>query len=387
MTLSRLLAGAALAATVAGLAALALTLGPLAPVTVSVAPASAEDLPLSVFGVGTVEARYAYSVGPTQTGRVAAVHVDHGDRVRAGQVLAEMDPVDLAERRAATIAALARAGDAARAAGAQAREAESRSRLAEANAARARELAAKGFVSKELVESRQSEAEAARAGLEAARAQAAAADAELPRLARERDALAKQLASLRLRAPVDAVVVERAVEPGSTAVAGQPVLRVVDPSSAWVRARIDQARAGAVREAQSAEIVLRSRRGLAPLAGRVVRVELQSDAVTEERMVSVAFERLPADLSLGELAEVTIRAEPIEDALVIPGAALRRVGQHTGVWRVEDGRARFHRVTPGAQSLDGRLELLGGLRRGDEVIVYAAALLSEGDRVRVAERP
>ncbi|MGD9953500.1 MAG: efflux RND transporter periplasmic adaptor subunit [Burkholderiales bacterium] len=375
-----LAAGAAL---LAGLVTLGFTLGPFAPVRVSVAAATPAALPVRVFGIGTVEARYSYAVGPTQTGRVARVLVDHGDGVRAGQVLAEMDPVDLEARLAGTRAALARAGDAARAAEAQVREAEARRALAAANAARYRELAATGFVSKELAHNRRGEAEAAAAALEAARAQADAARRDLERLAHERDAASRQLANLKLRSPVDGVVTARLAEPGSTVLAGQALLKVIDPASAWVRVRVDQRRAGALREGQRARIVLRSAGGV-PLDGEVARIELVSDAVTEERLVNVTFEQPPRGLSIGELAEVTIDGGRIENALVVPSAALHRAGEDSGVWRVDGGRARFQPVQTGMQSLDGRTELLAGLERGDELIVYANAQLAEGDRVRVS---
>lgn len=370
-------------ALVAGLATLAFTLGPLAPVKVSVASVRTESLDVRIFGIGTVEARYSYSVGPTQTGRLDKVLVDHGDRVGIGQVLAEVDPVDLTERLGSTEAAIGRARDALRAAQAQAREAESRRELAAANAARYEDLAGKGFVSKEVAHNRRSEADATRAALDAARAQADAALRDLDRFARERDAVAKQLANLKLRSPVDGIVIARLAEPGTTVVAGQAVIKVIDPSSVWVKAHIDQARAGGLRPGQRARIELRSARRQ-PFAGKVARVELQSDAVTEERVVTVAFDEPPEELSIGELAEVTIEGDRIASALVIPSAAVRRVGQQSGVWRVEDGRAHFNPVSTGVQSLEGRTELIAGLKGGDEVIVHTSSHLSEGDRVRVA---
>lgn len=386
MNRKRLFAVAAGVAFAAGLAALALTRGPLAPVKVSVAEAKPESLQVEVFGIGTVEARYSYAVGPTQTGRIAAVLVDHGERVAAGQVLARMDPIDLAERLAATAAALARARDSLRAAQAQTREAQTRLDIAASSAVRYRALAAKGFVSAEAAAQRSSEAQAMRAALDGARAQADGAQRDVERLARERDAVARQIDNLQLRSPVEGIVIERLAEPGTTVVAGQAVLKLIDPSSAWVRTWIDQARAGALRPGQHARIVLRSRRG-EPLPGKVARVELQSDAVTEERVVNVAFDELPRGVSIGELAEVTVEGERIEDALVIPQAAVRRVGGETGVWRVQDGRARFQVVKTGMNSLEGAIELLAGLGRGEEVIVHASAQLSEGDRVRVVASP
>ena len=93
--------------------------------------------------------------------------------------------------------------------------------------------------------------------------------------------------------PIDGVVTAREAEPGATVVAGQAVLRLVDPARLWVRARVDQARAQGVQVGQAADIVLRSAPG-ASLPGKVVRIELQSDAVTEERIVNVAFDPAPA---------------------------------------------------------------------------------------------
>jgi len=87
------------------------------------------------------------------------------------------------------------------------------------------------------------------------------------------------------------------------------------------RARVDQARAQGVAVGQVADIVLRSAPGTA-MPGKVARIELQSDAVTEERIINVAFDPPPAQLYLAELAEVTIRLTGVRDVLTMPRAAL-----------------------------------------------------------------
>jgi HlyD family secretion protein len=88
---------------------LALTTGPLAPVPVTLATVTADAITPSLFGIGTLEARYTYRIGPTFAGRVSRVEVQVGERVEAGQLLGEMDPVDLDDRVAAQEAALRRA--------------------------------------------------------------------------------------------------------------------------------------------------------------------------------------------------------------------------------------------------------------------------------------
>lgn len=381
-----LLALAGAAVLLAGLATLATTLGPFAPIRVNVAPVRVASLNPSVFGVGTLEARVSYAIGPTQAGRIAKVHVDHGDVVKVGEPLAEMDPVDLGERLAAAGAALERAHQAIRAAEAQVREAESRHLVALANAQRYRELAQRGFVSKELADSRQNEANVTSAAQDAARASLAAAQRDAGRLESERGAAAKQLANLRLVSPAGGVVVARLAEPGTTVVAGQAVICLVDPASIWVRARIDQARAGGLAPGDRARIVLRSSQGEA-LPGRVARIDIESDAVTEERIVNLEFAAPPAGFSIGELAEVTIARPALADALVLPSAAVKTLGERRGVWRVEAGRARFHPLRIGLQTLDGQTQVLEGLAPGDEVIVHSRAQLAEGARLRVVAEP
>jgi len=83
--------------------------GPLAPVLVTTAVAEERAIAPALFGIGTVESRYTYKIGPTMTGRVLKVGVQVGDTVAPGQVLAEMDPVDLDEKIASLTAAVRRA--------------------------------------------------------------------------------------------------------------------------------------------------------------------------------------------------------------------------------------------------------------------------------------
>jgi HlyD family secretion protein len=291
--------------------------GPLAPVRVTVTQAAEGSLSPALFGIGTVEARRAYLIGPTVAGRVRQVAVDVGDRVAAGQWLAEMDPVDLDERQAALDASIARAGSAIAAAQAAREDARARQELAAAEARRYEELAAKDFISAGAVEARLQARSSADAAVASADANLAAARQDLQRLQAERAGLQQQRDAVRLLAPADGVVISREAEPGSTVVAGQAVLRLIDPASLWLRVRLDQGRSAGLAAGLRASIVLRSNPS-APLPGRVARVEATSDSVTEERVAMVAFDAAPAGLSAGELAEVTLALPATPRTLLLP---------------------------------------------------------------------
>jgi HlyD family secretion protein len=338
----------------------------------------------ALFGIGTVEARRSYLIGPTVAGRVRSVAVDVGDRVKVGQLLAEMDPVDLDERTAALDASVARAGSAMAAADAQRRDALARKELAAVNARRYVELGAQNFISTGAVEARLQEQASADAIVSAADANLTAARQDQQRLAAERAGLRQQRANVRLLAPADGVVTSRDAEPGSTVVAGQAVLRVFDPSSLWIKVRLDQGRSAGLAAGLPAKVTLRSNPGQT-IAGKVARLEAVSDSVTEERVAQVSLDQPPASLSVGELAEVTLTLPPTAPAVLLPNAAIKRVQAQTGVWTIENGSLRFAPVRLGQASLDGQVQVLDGIKPGTTVVVHSEKDIAAKSRITVVD--
>jgi HlyD family secretion protein len=367
-----------------GVVMVAVRSGPLGATRVTVQAAERGTVAPALFGIGTVEARRSYLIGPTAAGRVLRVAVDVGDRVKAGQLLAEMDPVDFDERIAALDASIARAASAAVAADAQRRDALARRELAAMNARRYVDLGEKNFISASAVEARLQERASAEAAVSAAEANLAASLQDSKRLAAERAGLRQQRANVRLLAPADAVVTSRDAEPGSTVVAGQAVVKLVDPDSLWVKVRFDQARSAGLASGLPASIVLRSNPSQ-PVPGQVARLEAVGDSVTEERLAQVAFARAPAGVSIGELAEVTVALPPASGAVVVPNASLRQRADQTGVWIAERGVLRFAPVQLGASGLDGRVVVLAGLEPGQHVVQYSEREVDAGTRIKVVD--
>ncbi|MBU1214949.1 MAG: efflux RND transporter periplasmic adaptor subunit [Gammaproteobacteria bacterium] len=357
-----------------------MTQGPLASVKVTVEQVQTGDLSNSVFGVGTVQARHRHDLAPTMTGRVKSVRVDQGDVVKAGQVLAEMDPVDLDDKQAAAQRVVERTRNTIRVAEAQLSEAESRLKTVEATMLRYRELRSGGFISKEMFDAKLHEQNAAQAAAVAAVANLDSARDEQARAQAELRGIAKTRAQTQLVSPIDGVVTLRRIEPGSTVAGGQLALQVVDTSKLWIETRIAQQQAGQVRAGQTAQIVLRSRPH-APVAGKVARVDRVSDAVTEERIVNVTLD-MP-DASLGEYAEVTIALPVMKQVRSIPSAAVKSVSGQTGVWVLQDGEVRFKPVRIGLATLDGRSQVLDGLDDSDAVVVHSQQSLRAGLPVKV----
>lgn len=349
----------------------ALRSGPLAPVAVTVATVEQAPVTPAVFGIGTVEARYSYRIGPTFAGRLKRLDVHVGDAVKAGQVLGEMDPVDLDDRVRAQESAF-------RVAEAALREAEARQLYAESQARRYAQLFEARAISEEGYTTKRQEQQIA----DAARA---AARSDLARVRADREALVAQRSNLRLIAPVDGVVATRDVDPGTTIVAGQAVVEVIDPTSLWVNVRVDQVSAAGLAAGLPARVAFRSRNG-DTLQGRVLRIEPKADAITEEMLAKVVFDRQPDPLPpVGELAEVTVDLPALPAAPLILNAAVRREAGTVGVWQVVDGGLRFTPVRLGIADLDGRVQVSAGLASGDRVVLHSERALTPRSRIDVVE--
>ena len=350
----------------------ALRSGPLAPVAVTTTPVTSRTLAPALFGIGTVEARYTYKIGPTAAGRVLRLAVQVGDRVTAGQILGEMDPVDLDDRVRAQASAMKRVE-------AVLREADARQAQASTQALRYERLFAVHLISDEVATTKRQESQVADAVQAAAREERARASSDLA-------ATLAQRRHLRLIAPVNGVVAVRAADPGTTVVAGQPVVEVIDPDTLWINVRFDQISAAGLVAGLPAAILLRSHSGQSQ-AGTVLRVEPKADAVTEEILAKVVFDARPGRLPpIDELAEVTVALPGLRAAAVIPNVALRREGEAVGVWRVAQGTLQWVTVKVGAADLEGQVQVLEGLENGDQVIVYSEKVITANSRIKVVRQ-
>ena len=382
LSLNRLLLAIVGLIVTAVLVFVAFRMGPLAPVKVTTLKVENKVLVRSIFGVGTVEAQQSWLLGPLAAGRVLHVHVEVGQQVKAGQLLAEMEPLDLDQRLKAQEASWVKANSLQNSAKAQLEDARSRLDVASANWLRQNELARQNFISMAALESREQERVSAATAYQIAQANLNAANQDIHRIQADKLAASVLRQSMRLVAPAGAVVISRDAEAGSTVLAGQAVLRLANPGSLWIKTRVDQGRSLGLAVGLSAHIVLRSH-PQQHFDGKVQRVEWQSDAVTEERIAQVSFDTMPAGVSMGEMAEVTLSLPPSPPSLLIPQACVQQHQGRTGVWKLKSNHIEFTDVKWGAFSLDGWVQALEGLKVGDEVVVYSEKPLQPNTRFRV----
>jgi HlyD family secretion protein len=161
--------------------------------------------------------------------------------VKEGQLLAEMDSIDLNQRMIA--------------AEAQVTDAKARLLLASETHKRYVELGNKNFISPIVVEGKSQELNSAKAIVQKTTADLAG--------------LKQQELNIKLRAPVDGIITSRDAEPGSTVIAGQAVLKLIDPTSLWIKTRFDQGKSMGLAVGLDANVILRSN-AHQPISGLVI---------------------------------------------------------------------------------------------------------------------
>ncbi|KAB1109384.1 efflux RND transporter periplasmic adaptor subunit [Neorhizobium galegae] len=341
----------------------------LRPVEVQVA-STMQDVPVQVFGLGTVEARVSSRIGFKVSGVVVALRADVGDHVDKGAVLARLDDRE-------QNAQVARANATVQQAEANLQRAAASVEKAQVNYANASNINERrqaqlrsSSTSVEVSEVAQAAHDAARADVNLAQSDVLVARANIGDAEAQRQLQSTILDFFTLTAPYDAMVTARLKEFGSALGAGEPVFTLIDPETVWVLAYVDESKAGEIAVGEPVEIVLRSQPGRR-IAGHVARIQPESDRINEERRVEIAFETLPADLYLGEQAEAYITTVRLPQALLAPEAAILGLGNNQGIiWTVEDGHLQQRNVTLGHRLLDGRVEIVGGVP-GQALIVTA----------------
>jgi HlyD family secretion protein len=304
-----------------------------------------------------------------------------GDVVARGAVVATIapaDPVLLDARTAAESETMITAAQAALAA------AEAHAGLMQSDRQRVARLAEGGFASLAALESATASLRAARADVVARRADLKRAQAAAGRV----DARARAMTPLR--SPVSGQVLRILQESEGVVAVGTPLIEIGNPADLEVVASFLSEDATLIQAGTPA--VLEGWGGDRPIEARVARVEpsahtkISALGVEEQRVnviLRLAEPSTAPPLGHGFRLDARIIVDDLPDAVRTPTDALVRQGEGWAVFRVEGGRARMQPVRIGVGDERYRV-VLDGLSPGDRVILFPAASLADGDRVRPA---
>ena len=309
-------------------------------VPVAAEVATPREMQVMLRGSANLRARQQVEVLPKQTGVVAALLVEEGARVGAGQPLARLDSEEWVL---------------------QARQAEARARAARDAASRAAQLQERGMVSDQEVERLQSEALVAEADF--------------------------ALAQLRVRnsvitAPIAGVVTHRLVERGQLVNSSAAAFRVADIARLEAVVGVPEQEAGRIRVGQTARVRVEGR---GDVRGEVARIRpvVDPESGTVQVVVEVGAEQ-GGGLRPGQFVNVDIVTETLDERLTVPRTAVLVDGAVPRVFTISGGRAVEREVQLGVNQAE-RVEIRGGVTPGDTVVVVGQDNLQQGVTVNLLE--
>ncbi len=300
----------------------------------------------AVYATGIVEAVDTARVGAVVAGRIVALPVEEGERVKQGQLLALLD-----DRQAGQLLADARA----------------RLALADAELARENALAGRGVHTVQALE---------RARAERDRANATALLA------------LRQVEDRRIVAPLDGIVMKREVELGETVAANAVMFDIASPARLRVAADVDERDMPRVR--LGAPVAIRADAFPGEVfRAKVTKIRWQGDTATRTYRVEAA---LPAGtkLLIGMTVDTNIVVSEQPDALLVPPAAVRHdppEGSRPGaayVFQVKNGRSERTNVVLGATGPDA-VQIRSGLAPNAAILARPPDALTPGRRVTVVK--
>jgi RND family efflux transporter MFP subunit len=298
------------------------------------------NLNVKVFGIGNLGAKSIYNISAGVSATITKMLSDEGQWVKKGQLLATLDSVDLPIIINESKIGVKKAYSELKASQKELASLQAQKNLAFITYKRYDKLKKQSFASQSEYDKAKADLDVIKAQVEVTLAHINSAKTEITRSKEAVKALEVRVSKYKIYAPIDGYIIAKKAEVAQTILLNQTLFELVNPADVWVKAYIDEKISGSVKLGSSATITLRSNSDK-KYKGIVKRVVAQSDAVTQEREVDVAFEALPLPFFINEQAEVDINTKEYKNILKIEARALVHRGTKSGVWVVKNSKAHF----------------------------------------------
>lgn len=304
---------------------------------------------------GSLTAEREASVRAQVGGSVLQTYAEQGQRVRAGQLLAQVDASGLQDAFLSARAAVT--------------SARSSADIAARELARGEKLLAAGAIAERDIEQSRRASIAANAGLADARARLANAQ--------------KQLSNTRITAPISGVVSDRQVSAGDVVQPGAAMFTVVDPSSMRLEASIPAEQLDQVRIGVPVSFTVNGYPGRT-LIGKVTRINPTADPATRQVRIIASLPNTSGTLVGGLFATGRLASES-KSGLIAPVAAIDQRASVPSVMRIKQGKVERVPVQLGLRDEGAeRIQITAGVQAGDTLLLGAAQGISSGTVIKVS---
>jgi len=331
-------------------------------ITYSFITAKKGDLNISIFGIGTVEAKYIYPISSTYGGRVLEIYKDEGDRVEKGELIAKIDTVDLPTQLSEAKFGLKKAQMELKSLQEEKKSLYAKRELAQTNFDIYKRLYQKSFTSKQNFDKAKTDLDSIKAEIDSLEYKIKASKEDIKRLNESINALKERLSRYEIYSPISGVVISKDANRYQNIAPQQAIITIVKPQDIWIKIYIDERISDSIRVGDVADITLRSKAN-STLKGVVARVEPQSDPITEERVIDIKLNKALKSIHLHEQAEANIYTKSLKNITLIPAKVIR----DGGVWVYQDSKAHFKKVE--ILGREANTVAVDGVKEGEKILI------------------
>ncbi len=301
------------------------------------------NISVKVFGIGNEGAKDIYSINAGVSAKVLSILTDEGKWVKKGDLLVVMDEVNLPELLKEAKLGVNKAKFDFIASQKELKGFLAQKSLALITFKRYDKLKKQSFVSKAEYDKAKSDLSQIKAQIEATKAHINSAKIGIKIAKKAVDSLQTRISRYKIYSPVSGFVISKNIQTHQAVLPNQTILEIVDPKTVWIKTYIDEKISADIKVGQKAIITLRSKQNK-KLKGYVKRIVAQSDPVTLEREVDVAFDKLPIPFYINEQAQVVIITKQFKKLLRVPANLIVYKDEKPGIWIVKNNKAHFQNV-------------------------------------------
>lgn len=313
--------------------------------------------------VGSVRARTSAVVSTRIPGSISVLRVREGDRVKKGQLLAQLDAQENQSTAAVATAAIeeARRG---------VDEALSRKKLADTTFDRYSNLLKEQAVTRQEFDVKQSEKDVAFQAV-------ARAESRLRQAQEGAKGAATMSGYTRITAPVTGVVVSKQADLGATVFPGQPLMTIEAEGSYQLELALPESVATRVKPGTPLQVTLDAVGNSFP--ARIAEIVPTSDPASRTFVAKIDLNL--KGLKSGMFGRGAISLGTSVNGITVPKKAVVEHGALTSVWTVDKEKVARMRIVKVGREVGERVEILSGLSEGDRVVASGAEKVTEGARV------
>jgi membrane fusion protein, multidrug efflux system len=331
------------------------------PVPVTVVPVTKQNVPIFLTALGTVQALNTVTINPQVTGQLLKINFKEGQEVKAGDVLAEIDPRTFQANYQQAVA--------------KKQQDQALLLTAKSNLDRSVDLGTKGYISKQDMDTLRNTVSQNQATVQAD-------DAAI-------DSAKVQLGFTKILSPIDGVAGIRAVDPGNVVTTTSNIVTLTQLHPINVMFSLPEQNLEVVREAMTKglplEVAALDRADAHTIAndGVLKVVDNQIDVTTGTFRLKSEFPNPTAALWPGQFVNVQLKVNTVNGGLVIPAQAVQRGPDGDYVYLVQaDNTVKMQAVKTTAEVGDSHVMIGTGLKEGDQVVTEGQFRLKPGSKIK-----